>query len=350
MDSQSFTPISEIGEFNLIKKITKGVFLGQKETKFGVGDDCSVLSFVKGTDHLMSADMLVEGVHFDSSYTPIKHLGYKAVAVNISDVCAMNGLPSHVLVSIGIPNKYSVELIEQLYEGVRLACKNYNVDLIGGDTTASSGGLVISVTVLGKTKSTQTTYRGGAKPNHLLVVSGSLGGSYLGLQILEREKMIFEQNMKSQPNLDEYREVLERQLKPEPRTDLVKKFKEINMVPSSMIDISDGLCSESTHLATASNVGIKIYSDKIPISKETRVVAEELNLDPVFCALHGGEDYELLFTVPLNQHSLVQSIGGISIIGCVTESPKKVELVKEGGVVVDLTNQGWSPFSKDKHI
>ena len=345
MRKKKFTPISEIGEFNLIRKIIKGARLQHKSTKKGIGDDAAVLIQTKDRDQLISTDTLIEGVHFNPTYCPLKHIGYKAVAVNISDICSMNGTATHITVSLAIPNKYSVELVSELYEGIKLACSNYDIDLIGGDTTASASGLVISVTVLGESKPQKTTYRSGAKPGDLLVVSGDLGGAYLGLQILERENALFEENNKSQPKLNPYSHVLGKQLKPEPRTDIIKKLNNLSIQPSSMIDVSDGLSSESAHLARASQIGIKIFEDKIPISQEAKLVAEELNLEPTHCALYGGEDYELLFTVSIKNYKKLEGCAGLTIIGHTTKAPNQLELVTALNETINLNDSGWNPFS-----
>jgi len=346
MDKTKFTPISNIGEFELINKITAGAQSTHKSTKLGVGDDAAILKFDKNNQHLLSTDMLVEGVHFDCAYAPLKHVGYKAVVSNISDICAMNGQATHILISLAVPNKYSVELITSLYDGIHLACKNYNVDLIGGDTTASPNSLVISVTVLGIGDKNWTVCRSGAASSDLVIVTGDLGAAYLGLQVLEREKEIFEKNNHSQPPLDEYAYILERQLKPEPRVDIIKWLRENNITPSSMIDISDGLASEATHLAKSSDVGIKIFEDRMPISEHTHKTAQELRLDPSMCALYGGEDYELLFTLPIKYHKQLMGVGDMHIIGHVTSKKNVVELIKENGDSINLTKGGWDSFLK----
>ena len=296
MKKTKFTPISELGEHNLISKITSPFQLNQVTTKMGIGDDSAVLNDLND-ELVISTDVLVEGVHFDPMYTPLKHLGYKSVVVNISDVCAMNAVATHVLVSISISNKYSVEMINEIYEGINQACKNYNIDLIGGDTSSSMSGLMISVTIIGKSTNELTTYRSGAKPNDLLMLSGDLGAAYLGLQILEREKSIFETQDLGQPDLTQYSYVLERQLKPEPRTDVIRLLREKKIKPTSMIDISDGLASDLHHISKFSPIGVKVFEERIPIKNTSRLVADELNLNPTSCALNGGEDYELLFTV-----------------------------------------------------
>jgi len=347
MNKIKFTPISNIGEFELINKITSSIQIKNKSTKMGVGDDAAILEFDKNSHHLLSTDTLVEGVHFDCAYSPLKHVGYKSVVSSISDICAMNGRATHVLVSLAIPNKYSVELISSLYDGVHLACKNYGVDLIGGDTTASPNELIIGVTVLGVGNKKSIVRRSGASPTDLLVVTGDLGGAYLGLQILEREKMIFEKGNQSQPLLEEYAYILERQLKPEPRVDIIEWLKEYNIVPSSMIDISDGLSSESIHLARSSGVGVKIFEERIPISDDTQKTAKELSVDAAMCALHGGEDYELLLTLPIKYHKKLSAVSDLHIIGHVTEQKNVVELIRKDGGSINLTKDGWDSFSKD---
>ncbi|MAZ58049.1 MAG: thiamine-phosphate kinase [Flavobacteriales bacterium] len=348
MNKTKFTPISSIGEFELINKITTPAKINNKSTKMGVGDDAAILEFDKKCQQLISTDMLVEGVHFDCAYSPLKHVGYKAVVSSISDICAMNGQATHILISLAIPNKYSVELITSLYDGIHLACKNYNLDLIGGDTTASPNELIINVTILGTGDKKRVVCRSAANPTDLLITTGNLGAAYLGLQILEREKMIFEKNNQSQPPLDEYAYILERQLKPEPRVDIITWLKENNIIPSSMIDISDGLGSEAIHLATSSEVGIKIFEERIPISEHTHKTAKELSVDPLLCALHGGEDYELLFTLPIKYHKKVVGVSDIHIIGHVTAQKNVVELIKESGESINLTKEGWDSFLKQQ--
>ena len=345
MKKTKFTPISELGEHNLISKITSPFQLNQVTTKMGIGDDSAVLNDLND-ELVISTDVLVEGVHFDPMYTPLKHLGYKSVVVNISDVCAMNAVATHVLVAISISNKYSVEMINEIYEGINQACKNYNIDLIGGDTSSSMSGLVISVTIIGKSTNELTTYRSGAKPNDLLMLSGDLGAAYLGLQILEREKSIFETQDLGQPDLTQYSYVLERQLKPEPRTDVIRLLREKKIKPTSMIDISDGLASELHHISKFSSIGVKVFEERIPIKNTSRLVADELNLNPTSCALNGGEDYELLFTVPLELHDEVQAMPGCVEIGHVT-STGLVEMVTTTNSVVNLPPNSWDSF---KHI
>jgi len=346
MKKQKFTPISELGEVGLINKITNNLPIKHESTIKGVGDDSAVLCLDNNKSQLISTDMLVEGIHFDPSYCPLKHVGYKSIIVSASDIYAMNGTPHQALISIAIPNKYSVEAISDIYDGVRLACSNYNIDLIGGDTTATSNNLVINIVIVGQAETNKITYRSGAKMNDLLVVSGDLGGSFLGLQILEREKMIFEQNQKSQPVLEEYSLLLEKQLKPESRDDVIKKLNQLKVVPTSMIDISDGLSSECIHIAKASNVGLNIHEEKIPISETTKKTAKELNLDPVVCALHGGEDYELLFTVSLQDFAKINKAPQFSVVGHVANKKNGVKLITSAGQSLDLKKNSWDSFIK----
>ena len=341
-----FTPISEIGEFNLIDRLTQNIKTKHASTKKGIGDDGAIITHLAKKSHVISTDMLAEGVHFDPIYTPIKHLGYKSIVTNISDICAMNGTATHVLISLGIPNKYSVEHIEELYKGVETACKNYNIDLIGGDTTSSASGLIINITIIGELSSKESVYRTGAKPNHLLFVSGDLGAAYLGLQILEREKSIFNENEQFQPKLNEYSYILERQLKPEARVDIISQLKKKKIIPSSMIDLSDGLSSDVRHICKASKVGVKIFENKIPILKETEKTANELNINPIFCALNGGEDYELLFTAPSSLYETLKEINSIEAIGHITSEEGKIELITNLEESIDLTDQGWNSFYK----
>jgi len=347
MTKSIFTPISKLGEFGLIEKLTKSIKTYHKSTQKGIGDDAAVLSSLLKMEQLVSTDMLIEGVHFDSTYTPLKHLGYKSTVVNISDICAMNGDATHMLVSLGIPNKYSIEHIEELYAGIMLACKNYNIDLIGGDTTSSPTGLVINISIFGKAKKKIITYRSGAKPNDILLVSGTLGASYLGLQILEREKAIFNKNTDSQPSLDKYEYVLQKQLKPEARIDVIKILKDLKIKPSAMIDISDGLSADISHICKSSNVGAKIFESKIPISKETRLVADEFNVNPTICALHGGEDYELLVAISQTDYKKINKNTALTPIGHIT-SKDSIDLIRESGDEINLKKEGWDSFLSKK--
>ena len=308
------TEISELGEFGLIRHLTEKNECKNPSTLYGVGDDAAVLNF-GDKDVLVSTDLLLEGIHFDLTYTPLKHLGYKAAVVNISDICAMNGTPKQITVSIGVSRKFSVEHLDEFYSGLQLACDAYGVDLIGGDTSASMTGLLISITCIGEVEKGKATYRNGAKPNDLLCVSGDLGAAYMGLQLLERERKIFADDTVANPDFAGKEYLLQRQLKPEARLDIVEKLREHQLQPTSMIDISDGLSSEILHLCTHSQCGCRVYEDKIPIDYQTALQAEELNMNLTTAALNGGEDYELLFTLPLSQHDAVAAIPGIRIIG-----------------------------------
>jgi thiamine-monophosphate kinase len=293
---------------------------------------------------LISTDMLVEGVHFDLTYVPLKHLGYKSVIVNLSDICAMNALPKQVTVSIAASNRFSVEALEELYGGMLFACKKYNIDLIGGDTTSSTSGLIISITVIGEAKKEDIVYRNGAKEKDLLCVSGDLGGAYMGLQILEREKFVFKDNPNIQPDLEGNDYILERQLKPEARVDIVELLKNIGVKPTSMIDISDGLASEIIHITTQSDLGCELYEEKIPLDPQTFDRAREFNLDPTVCVLSGGEDYELLFTVPMTDYEKIKNQPDITIIGHMTPKSSGVNLIAKAGTSHPITAQGWNSF------
>lgn len=340
------TNIESLGEFGLIDHLTKKIALKQKSTKMGVGDDAAVLDF-SGKKTLVSTDMLLEGIHFDLAYTPLKHLGYKAIQVNLSDIYAMNGIASQVTVSIGISSKFPLEAVEELYEGIYLACEKYNVDLIGGDTSSSRQGLVISVTALGYADEKDIVYRNGAEEGDLLCVSGDLGGAYIGLQLLEREKLVYLDNPNIQPDLEGKDYIVERQLKPEARKDIVELLKSIGVKPTSMIDISDGLASEILHICKQSNKGCNLYEEKIPIDPMTYETAREFNLDPTVCALSGGEDYELLFTVKQADYDKMKNIADISFIGYITEPSAGKNLVTKSGTVHELTAQGWNAFKAD---
>src|SRR5471030_201444 len=337
------TDIEKLGEFGLINHLTKNIKLEQKSTLKGVGDDAAVLDF-KGKKVLVSTDMLLEGIHFDLAYTPLKHLGYKAVQVNLSDIYAMNGTAAQVTVSIGISSKFPLEAVEELYEGIYLACEKYNVDLIGGDTTSSKQGLVISVTAIGYADEKDVTYRSGAEDGDLICVSGDLGGAYVGLQLLEREKLIYLENPNIQPDLEGKDYIVERQLKPEARKDVIDLLKGIDVKPTSMIDVSDGLASEILHICKQSNKGCNLYEDKIPLDPMTFETAREFNLDPTVCALSGGEDYELLFTVKQADYDKIKHDVDISIIGHITEAAAGCHLVSKSGNVHELKAQGWNAF------
>ena len=336
------TPLNKLGEFGLIEQLTKNIEHKNPSSILGVGDDAAL---IKQSNKLtvVSTDMLVEGVHFDLLYTPLKHLGYKAVVVNLSDIYAMNAIPKQITVSVAVSNRMSVEAIEEIYEGIYLACELYQVDLVGGDTTSSLAGTVFSITALGEVAEGKEVKRSGAKENDLICVSGDVGAAFAGLQILEREKAVYKDNEKVQPDLSGKDYILERQLKPEARKDLIEYFEKENILPTAMIDISDGLSSELIHLAKASKVGVQIYEDKIPIDPSTVTTCEELNLNPTIAALNGGEDYELLFTAPLDLHDKLKVIPGISIIGHVTDANAGYQMVASGTeTLVELKAQGWS--------
>ena len=339
-EKNKLTPISELGEFGLIRHLTENIKITHSSTKKGVGDDAAVLEY-GGSTLLVTSDILTEGVHFNLMYTPLKHLGYKAAIVNFSDIFAMNGEPRQMIVSMGISSKFAVEHITEIYQGLQLACEKYNVDLVGGDTTASLTGLTISVTVIGEGDKDKVTYRHGAGVNDLICVSGNLGAAYTGLQVLERENKLFQKEEGFKPELEGYDYVLERQLKPEARMDICRLLKELKVQPTSMIDISDGLSSELLHICTASEKGCEVYQDKIPVDKETARVAEELNLEPTTCALNGGEDYELLFTVPLSDFDKIAKRPEINIIGHITETPGDCKIILPTGEWIPVTAQGW---------
>jgi thiamine-monophosphate kinase len=344
-DNKEKTNIEQLGEFGLINHLTKNIKLSQQSTLKGVGDDAAVLDF-KGKKTLVSTDMLLEGIHFDLAYTPLKHLGYKAVQVNLSDIYAMNGTAAQVTVSIGISSKFPLEAVEELYEGIYLACEKYKVDLVGGDTTSSKQGLVISVTAIGYADEKNVTYRNGAEEGDLICVSGDLGGAYVGLQLLEREKLIYLENPNIQPDLEGKDYIVERQLKPEARRDIIDMLREIDIKPTSMIDVSDGLASEILHICKQSDKGCNLYEDKIPLDPMTYETAREFNLDPTVCALSGGEDYELLFTVKQADYDKIKFKMDITIIGYITEPSAGCNLVTKSGNVHPLKAQGWNAFKK----
>ncbi len=340
-ENKSPSELSSIGEFGLIEHLTQHIELKNKSSLLGIGDDAAVID-VSEKKKVVSTDMLVEGVHFDLLYMPLKHLGYKAAIVNFSDIYAMNAHPQQITVSIAVSNRMSIEALEEIYEGIQLACDNYGVDLIGGDTTSSLSGLIISITALGEVDQKRVSKRSGAKENDLICISGDLGAAYVGLQILEREKAIFNENQNIQPDLSGKDYVLERQLKPEARKDIVEWLEKEQIVPSSMIDISDGLSSELLHISKASSCGTLIYEDKLPIDTATISSAEELNINPSVVAMNGGEDYELLFTVPLEQHKKVEKQQGITIIGHITDASSGNNMVMRGSEELsEIKAQGW---------
>lgn len=344
LENKERTELSSLGEFGLIKHLTDHIELSQSSTIKGTGDDAAVIKYDNANQILVSTDMLVEGIHFDLSYVPLKHLGYKSIVVNLSDICAMNGIPKQVTVSIAISSRFSVEAIEELYAGMLLACKNYKVDLVGGDTTSSTSGLIISITALGEAKPEHIAYRNGATEKDLLCVSGDLGGAYMGLQILEREKFVFKENPNIQPDLIGNDYILERQLKPEARVDIVEFLKELHVKPTAMIDVSDGLASEVLHICNQSNLGCEIYEDKIPIDPQTYDRARDFSLDPTVCALSGGEDYELLFTIQMSDYDKVKNLPDITVIGHMTARDSGVNLITKSGGSHPITAQGWNSF------
>lgn len=339
------TEIIELGEFGLIDHLTRNNETVQAGTLLSVGDDAAVIDQF-GKQTVITTDMLVEGVHFDLMYTPLKHLGYKSVAVNLSDICAMNATPTHVTMSIGISNRFSVEALDEFYEGVYAACERYNVDLIGGDTTSSGKGFIISVTAIGEVTPDTFVTRAGAKKGDLICVSGDLGAAYIGLQLLEREKRVFLESPGVQPDLQNRAYTVGRILKPEPRTDIVTWLQENGIRPTSMIDISDGLSSELLHICKKSNCGCLVYEEKVPIHAETQEMAMEFNLPPLTCALNGGEDYELLFTIRQEDYEKTAHNSNISIIGYITEVTEGAVLLTKGGNRHPLTAQGWNAFGE----
>jgi thiamine-monophosphate kinase len=337
------TKLQELGEFGLIDHLTKNFELSKATTLKGIGDDAAVLD-AKNKKILVSTDMLLEGIHFDLAYTPLKHLGYKSVQVNLSDIYAMNGTPEQITVSIGMSSKFPLEAIEEFYEGIYLACDKYGIDLIGGDTTASKQGLVISVTVLGYADENAITYRNTAEEGDLICVSGDLGGAYVGLQLLEREKLVYLENPQIQPDLEGKDYIVERQLKPEARRDVIDLLKSRDIKPTSMIDVSDGLASELLHICKQSSKGCNLYEEKIPIDPMTFETAREFGLDPTVCALSGGEDYELLFTIKQADYDKIKHDVDVSIIGYITEPNAGKNLISKSGQVHALTAQGWTAF------
>lgn len=337
--------ISDLGEFGLIDRITKDFPLVNDSSLLGIGDDAAVLNF-SDKDVLVTTDLLLEGIHFDLRYVPLKHLGYKAAVVNISDICAMGGTPRQLTVSLGVSSRFTVEHIDALYDGLRTACQIYGVDLVGGDTSASVTGLVISVTCIGDCEKGKEIKRSGARPTDIICVSGDLGAAFMGLQLLERENQVSANaGQDFQPDFSGKEYILERQLKPEARLDIIRALKDNGITPTSMMDVSDGLSSELLHIAKASGVGCRVYEDKIPIDYQTAVMAEELNMNLVTAAMNGGEDYELLFTVPLTDHDRIENIKGVRMIGYITEKDLGCALVTRDGQEFPLKAQGWNAFS-----
>ena len=351
--------ISELGEFGLIRRLTEDLKIENPGTLKGVGDDCAVLSPTEGTQTLVTTDLLMEGVHFDLTYVPLKHLGYKAVMVNLSDIYAMNGTPRQITVSLAVSKKFTVEDIEQLYDGMKLACEKHHVDIVGGDTTSSMTGLAISITAVGEALPKDIVYRNGAKETDLICVSGNLGASYMGLQLLERERAVYlSQVDKSgekktsnsstvndfQPDFSGYEYLLERQLKPEARRDIIEALAKANIHPTSMMDISDGLSSELMHICSQSKVGCRVYEDRIPLDYQTAAMAEEMNMNVTTCALNGGEDYELLFTIPLSDNDAINEIEDVKVIGYITKESLGKYLICRDGSEFELKAQGWNPL------
>lgn len=336
------TEISKYGEFGLIKHLTEKIKLQNPSSLKGVGDDAAVLDY-KDNQVLVTTDLLLEGVHFDLIYTPLKHLGYKAAVVNFSDIYAMNGQPKQITVSLGVSKRFSVEFLEELYSGILLACENYGVDLVGGDTSASLTGLTISITCIGEGEKEKIVYRNGARENDLICVTGNLGSAYMGLQLLERERLVFEgQNENIQPDFNGKEYILQRQLKPEARKDIIQKLAEKGILPTSMMDISDGLSSELIHICSQSNVGCRVYEDKIPIHLQAAVMAEELNMNIVTAALNGGEDYELLFTCKLEDYEKIITLEDVGIVGHITKPELGMNLTGRNGEEIPLKAQGWN--------
>ena len=352
--------ISELGEFGLIDRLAKDITTKNESTIKGIGDDCAILAPAEGMRTVVTTDLLVEGIHFDLTYVPLRHLGYKAVMVNLSDVFAMNARPRQVTVSLAISSKFKVEDIEDLYAGMRLACEKWGVDIVGGDTTASLTGLVISITAIGEARSEDLVLRSGAQPTDLICVSGNLGAAYMGLQLLEREKVIYNEQVEearrsgskeqmealreAQPDFSGREYLLERQMKPEARRDIILRLREAGIQPTAMMDISDGLSSELLHICTQSHCGCRIYEERIPIDYQTAVMAEELNMNLTTAALNGGEDYELLFTVPIADHEKVEQMEGVKLIGHITKDSLGCALITRDGAEFELKAQGWNPL------
>jgi thiamine-monophosphate kinase len=342
--NQQRTPLSALGEFGLIDHLTSNFKINHKSTIKGIGDDAAVLNH-KDKSIVVTTDLLVEGVHFDLSYMPLKHLGYKAVIVNLSDVYAMNANATQITVSIAVSNRFPLEALEELYSGIATAANIYNIDVVGGDTTSSTSGLLISITAIGEVNKDDVVYRNGAKPNDLLVVSGDLGGAYLGLQVLEREKEVFKVNPNSQPDLEMYTYLIERQLKPEARKDIVKLLKDLDVKPTSMIDISDGLSSEIIHLCKQSGVGCDLYENKIPLDPQVISTCEEFDIDSTTIALNGGEDYELLMSISQKDFPKIKANPNLTVIGYITEASAGMHLVTRADTKIPLKAQGWNALN-----
>ncbi len=343
MQDKQRTDIATIGEFGLIRRLTEDIQLNNPSTKYGIGDDAAVLSY-PDSEVLVTTDLLMEGVHFDLTYVPLKHLGYKSAMVNISDIYAMNGTPRQITVSLALSKRFCIEDMEEFYDGLKLACAQHHVDIVGGDTTSSLTGLAISITCIGDAPKNKIVYRNGAKETDLICVTGDLGAAYMGLQLLEREKRVFQGQKEITPDFSGKEYLLERQLKPEARGDIIKKLDELHIKPTAMMDISDGLSSELMHICSQSGTGCRIYEERIPLDYQTAVMAEELNMNVITCALNGGEDYELLFTVPLTENEKISQIDGIRIIGYITKPELGMALITRDNQEFELKAQGWNPL------
>lgn len=340
------TSLADLGEFGLIDRLTEGFKIHNPSTLKGVGDDAAVMDF-KNKKTVVSTDLLIEGVHFDLSYVPLKHLGYKSVVVNVSDIYAMNATATQITVSIAVSNRFPLEALEEFYAGIRLACEHYKVDLVGGDTTSSTRGLIISVTAIGEAEASDLVYRNGAQPNDLVVLTGDIGGAYMGLQILEREKAVFQVNPNSQPDIEMYSYILERQLKPEARKDIPPLLKQLGVKPTAMMDVSDGLSSEILHICKQSGVGCRLYEDKIPLDPQVISTCEEFNLDSTTIALSGGEDYELLFTIAQADYDKIKGNPNFTVIGYITDKEEGVNLITRAGQFIPIIAKGWNALTID---
>ena len=335
--------LKDLGEFGLIERLTKKIKLFNDNTLLGPGDDAAIINSSK--EILVSSDMLVEGIHFDMAFTPLKHLGYKSVIVNISDIYAMNGIPKQITVGLAISSKYTLEAIEEFYDGILLACEKYKIDVIGGDITSCINGLTISITAIGEAMKKEIVKRSGAKENDLLISTGDLGGAYMGLNVLQREKEVWKSNPNMQPELDNFNYILERQLKPEARRDVIEFLKKCDVIPTSMIDISDGLASEVFHICTSSNVGCQLYEEKIPIDPQTYQTSMDFNINPTVSALNGGEDYELLFTINQKDYEKIKNDPNLTVIGHITKKSQGINLIGNGDTSTPLQAQGWNHFN-----
>jgi thiamine-monophosphate kinase len=343
--NQKRTPISAFGEFAIIEHLTKNFSINNPSTLKGIGDDAAILDF-KDIKSVISTDLLVEGVHFDLAYMPLKHLGYKAVVVNLSDICAMNAKPTQITVSLAISNRFPLEALEELYDGIAMAAKVYKVDVIGGDTTSSQKGLIISITAIGEANQDEIVYRNGANDNDLLVVTGDLGSAYMGLQVLEREKQVFQVNPNNQPDLDNYTYIIERQLKPEARTDVKEILEKLEVKPTAMIDVSDGLSSEIIHICKQSNVGCNLFEEKLPVDPQFIAVCEEFNIDSTTIAINGGEDYELLFTIKMDDFDKIKGNPNFTVIGHTTPETEGIHLITRANTKIPLKARGWNAISE----